>query len=70
MGMVVLLEFEKHPLYKKKIPYYHRRFKRVPTIDECVLRDMPCVFEANEQYKRDKYVKPLVHVTDFPHRKC
>ena len=45
---------------KKKIPYYHRRFKRVPTIDECVLRDMPCVFEANEQYKRDKYVKLII----------
>ena len=28
----------------------------MPTIDECVLRDMPCVFEANEQYKRDKQV--------------
>jgi hypothetical protein len=32
----------------------------VPTIDECVLRDMPCVFEANEQYKRDKYVKLII----------
>lgn len=36
--------------------YYHRKFARVPTIDECHEGDFTCYFEANEQFKRDKYV--------------
>lgn len=37
-------------------PYYHRKFKRVPTIDQCYNDDMGCFHEANEQYKRDRQV--------------
>ncbi|KAJ6216917.1 hypothetical protein RDWZM_008074 [Blomia tropicalis] len=37
-------------------PYYHRKFNRVPTIDECYTDDMGCLYEANEQYKRDRKV--------------
>ena len=33
-------------------PYYHRVYKRVPTVDECKADDYLCIFEANEQYKR------------------
>uniref|UniRef100_A0A6M2E4H1 NADH dehydrogenase [ubiquinone] 1 beta subcomplex subunit 10 n=1 Tax=Amblyomma tuberculatum TaxID=48802 RepID=A0A6M2E4H1_9ACAR len=36
--------------------WYHRKFRRVPTIDECYTDDMMCKFEANEQYKRDREV--------------
>ncbi|KAH6942335.1 hypothetical protein HPB50_003921 [Hyalomma asiaticum] len=36
--------------------WYHRKYRRVPTIDECYTDDMMCKFEANEQYKRDREV--------------
>jgi len=38
-------------------PYYHRRFRRVPSIDECYLHDYVCREEADEQYRRDKLVE-------------
>uniref|UniRef100_A0A481SW11 NADH dehydrogenase [ubiquinone] 1 beta subcomplex subunit 10 n=1 Tax=Thermobia domestica TaxID=89055 RepID=A0A481SW11_THEDO len=36
--------------------WYHRRFRRVPTIDECYTDDVICIFEAEQQFKRDKMV--------------
>ncbi|XP_053636602.1 NADH dehydrogenase [ubiquinone] 1 beta subcomplex subunit 10 [Cherax quadricarinatus] len=36
--------------------WYHRQFRRVPTIDECYTDDYVCYIEANEQFKRDKMV--------------
>lgn len=41
---------------QKKYPWYHEKFRRVPTIDECYPSDYPCIFEANEQFLRDKAV--------------
>lgn len=41
---------------KNRSYYYHRRFRRVPTIDECDISDEVCKWEANEQYKRDRLV--------------
>jgi len=41
---------------KNKTYYYHRRYRRVPTVDECDYRDPLCIFEAQEQFKRDKQV--------------
>lgn len=41
---------------KHKNYYYHRRFRRVPTIDECEVNEETCFYEANEQFKRDKAV--------------
>merc|ERR1719429_1027188 len=32
---------------KEVAPWYHRRFQRVPTIDECHMDDIPCRTEAN-----------------------
>jgi NADH-ubiquinone oxidoreductase subunit 10 len=46
---------------QKKSVYYHRRYRRVPTIDECTVNDPLCYFEANEQFKRDRLV---IHVSD------
>ena len=33
-------------------PYYHRVYKRVPTVDECKVDDELCIWEANKQYQR------------------
>lgn len=34
--------------------WYHRRYPRVPTVDQCYTDDYPCIMEADEQFKRDK----------------
>ncbi|KAG8199238.1 hypothetical protein JTE90_003665 [Oedothorax gibbosus] len=47
----VVLPNQKPPVY------YHRKYPRVPTIDECYEEDGPCMFEANEQFKRDMQVE-------------
>jgi len=37
-------------------PYYHQKFRRVPTIDQCYTDDQACIYEANQQYNRDRKV--------------
>jgi len=39
---------------QKKYPWYHQKYRRVPTIDECYSDDVTCYFEANCQFQRDK----------------
>ncbi|XP_044758110.1 NADH dehydrogenase [ubiquinone] 1 beta subcomplex subunit 10 [Coccinella septempunctata] len=41
---------------QKVYPWYHQKFRRVPTIDECYTDDPVCYAEANLQYKRDRQV--------------
>ncbi|ODM91636.1 NADH dehydrogenase [ubiquinone] 1 beta subcomplex subunit 10 [Orchesella cincta] len=41
---------------QKKYPWYHRQFRRVPTIDQCYTDDWACRYEADQQYKRDRAV--------------
>lgn len=41
---------------RKQYPWYHQKFRRVPTIDQCYVDDQVCMFEANQQWKRDKLV--------------
>lgn len=41
---------------RNRLPYYHRRFDRVPDIDLCGNQDKVCIWEANEQYRIDKQV--------------
>jgi len=36
--------------------FYHRRFNRVPTVDQCDLEDPVCIYEADQQFYRDKQV--------------
>ncbi|XP_076763671.1 NADH dehydrogenase (ubiquinone) PDSW subunit [Xylocopa sonorina] len=42
--------------YQEKYPYYHRQFRRVPTIDQCYQNDIICRTEAQFQFQRDKMV--------------
>ena len=39
---------------KNKEKWYHRQYKRVPTVDQCEEEDVVCMFEAEQQYLRDK----------------
>jgi len=41
----------------EEYPYYHRRYRRVPTIDECYFHDHACQYEAEKQLVRDKVVE-------------
>ncbi|XP_012267111.2 NADH dehydrogenase [ubiquinone] 1 beta subcomplex subunit 10 [Athalia rosae] len=41
---------------QQNYPWYHKKFRRVPTIDECYTDDVVCFHEANMQFKRDKKV--------------
>lgn len=45
------------PLHdRNKIKFYHRRFSRVPSIEECDVKDQGCMYQANWQYRLDKMV--------------
>lgn len=48
---------------QQKYPWYHQKFRRVPTIDECYTDDLICYTEANYQYLRDKAVDD--HILDI-----
>lgn len=41
---------------QKSYPWYHQKFRRVPTIDQCYTDDPICYYEANAQYRRDRLV--------------
>ncbi|XP_014270598.1 NADH dehydrogenase [ubiquinone] 1 beta subcomplex subunit 10 [Halyomorpha halys] len=41
---------------QKDYSWYHQKFRRVPTIDECYTDDPLCKFEANQQFRRDRMV--------------
>ena len=42
---------------QKKYPWYHQKFRRVPSIEECHERDIGCYYEANSQFHRDMLVE-------------
>lgn len=42
---------------QKKQAWYHQRFQRVPTIDQCYTDDAVCRFEADQQFRRDRMVE-------------
>jgi NADH dehydrogenase (ubiquinone) 1 beta subcomplex subunit 10 len=41
---------------REKTYFYHQKFRRVPTIDECYTDDVACQFEADQQFRRDRKV--------------
>ena len=41
---------------QKKYAWYHRQYRRVPTIDQCYTDDVICRFEADQQFRRDRMV--------------
>jgi len=45
---------------RKGVKYYHMRFNRVPTVDECYEDDLVCQTEAHEQWKRDRRVDTMI----------
>ncbi|VDL87993.1 unnamed protein product [Schistocephalus solidus] len=49
-------EYFVEKVQRKPVPYYHRRFARVPDIDTCPVGDDICIIEANEQFHRDRLV--------------
>uniref|UniRef100_A0A481SXL3 NADH dehydrogenase [ubiquinone] 1 beta subcomplex subunit 10 n=1 Tax=Liposcelis bostrychophila TaxID=185214 RepID=A0A481SXL3_LIPBO len=41
---------------RKTYYWYHRRYPRVPTVDQCYTDDHACIYEADQQFLRDKKV--------------
>lgn len=46
--------------YRQDYPWYHKRYRRVPTIDECYMDDVVCREEANLQLERDRMVEDQI----------
>lgn len=42
--------------HQKKYSWYHQKYRRVPTIDQCYTDDVVCRFEADQQFRRDRMV--------------
>ncbi|OAD54920.1 NADH dehydrogenase [ubiquinone] 1 beta subcomplex subunit 10 [Eufriesea mexicana] len=56
---------------QQKYPWYHQKFQRVPTIDECGELDIVCRLEAQMQFERDKMVDDeIVHITRQRYQQC
>jgi len=41
---------------RKDYAWYHQDYKRVRSIDQCYTDEWDCIYEANEQFRRDKRV--------------
>lgn len=55
------------PCVDSPVLFFHffpfRRFQRVPGVEDCYTHDAVCMFEADQQYFRDKMVeKEILHI--------
>ncbi|XP_059167384.1 NADH dehydrogenase [ubiquinone] 1 beta subcomplex subunit 10-like [Physella acuta] len=41
---------------RNQTKYYQRHFNRVPTVDQCDEEDPVCIYEADQQFHRDRMV--------------
>lgn len=52
-------------------PYFHKQFKRVPTIDQCFTDDPVCIEEAHHQFQLDRKVDlNIVRILRFRKVEC
>ncbi|KAJ8037828.1 NADH dehydrogenase [ubiquinone] 1 beta subcomplex subunit 10 [Holothuria leucospilota] len=54
-GFVERQQSKHEPFY-----YYHRRYRRVPGIEDCPVDDQVCIFEADMQFARDRKVEQQI----------
>uniref|UniRef100_A0A481SWZ6 NADH dehydrogenase [ubiquinone] 1 beta subcomplex subunit 10 n=1 Tax=Embidopsocus sp. OG14338 TaxID=2530317 RepID=A0A481SWZ6_9NEOP len=45
---------------RKEYYWYHRQYRRVPTVDQCYTDDGVCEYEADQQFFRDKQVDATI----------
>ncbi|XP_054283811.1 NADH dehydrogenase [ubiquinone] 1 beta subcomplex subunit 10-like [Macrosteles quadrilineatus] len=56
---------------RKQYPWYHQKFRRVPTVDQCYDDDRVCKFEAQEQFNRDHKVdSAILSILRYRYENC
>ncbi|KAL0279543.1 UNVERIFIED_CONTAM: hypothetical protein PYX00_001073 [Menopon gallinae] len=56
---------------RKEYPWYHEQVRRVPTVDECDVNDAMCIFEADQQFMRDRMVDGnILHILKRRFENC
>ncbi|KAF7489403.1 NADH dehydrogenase [ubiquinone] 1 beta subcomplex subunit 10 [Sarcoptes scabiei] len=52
-------------------PYYHKKFRKVPAIDECYIDDYACIYEADNAFKRQRQVDfEILKILNYRFNRC